>query len=153
MYHFTNAVFDAAVSTFGRLTRPCEHQRHKGSTVYNGNMFLCMVPKGAMPDRITVTDLADPEKIYDVTVGYRGKSYHCARCQDRDVGECPVMRSFYAAQALRSELTIETTIISDSTLRHADAVGLRADIICMSGGRVGNVVHMMKLLTFQTRLS
>ena len=34
--------------------------------------------------------------------------------------------------------------MADSTLRHADVTGLGADIICMSGGRVGNVAHILK---------
>ena len=34
--------------------------------------------------------------------------------------------------------------MADSTLRHADITGLSADIICMSGGRVGQIAHMVK---------
>ena len=140
----SNADFDKAVAPYGRLTRPCEHQRHKGSSIYNGNRFFCMVANGDMPDRITIPDPIHPEKSYYVTIGYRGKSYHCARCQERHVGECPVKRDFYQEQTYRATQQITTTILADSTLRHADATGLSADIICMSGGRVGQVAHMLK---------
>ena len=40
LFNISNKVFDDAVSAFGRLTRPCEHQRYKGSTVFNGNRFF-----------------------------------------------------------------------------------------------------------------
>ena len=97
-----------------------------------------------MPDRITIQDPADVSKTYMVSVGYRGKTYYCPRCQERHLGKCPYKQDFYAEKALKSTQPITTKILSDSTLRHADDTGLRADIICMSGGRIGNVAHMLK---------
>ena len=48
--HIPNSVFATAVSALGRVTRPCEHQKHRGSTFFNGNRFFCMVASGEVPD-------------------------------------------------------------------------------------------------------
>ena len=37
-----------------------------------------------------------------------------------------------------------TMIYSDSTLRRADVTGLKADIDCASGARVGHIANMVK---------
>ena len=57
---------------------------------------------------------------------------------------CPVKKNFYAEKEYRATQTIAQTILADSTLRQADATGLSADIICMSGGRVGHIAHMLQ---------
>ena len=103
-----------------------------------------MVANGEVPDTITITDPADSSKTFPVKIGYKGKSYHCSLCQERHVGGCPVKQDFYEAKELRATAPIKKTILADSTLRLADSTGLCANIICMSGGRVGHVVHMMK---------
>lgn len=36
-------------------------------------------------------------------------------------------------------MTVETHIISDSTLRHAEQAGLKADVTCMSGATKGQL--------------
>ena len=36
---------------------------------------------------------------------------------------------------------INVKLISDSTLRHANTMGLKADIMCMSGGGLGQVTQ------------
>ena len=144
LYNISNKVFDDAVSAFGRLTRPCEHQRHKGSTVFNGNRFFCLVASGDMPDKVEIIDPVHPDQKYYVTIGYKGKTYYCARCQEQHVGECPVKKSFYEEQKYRATQPITKMILADSTLRQAEATGLSADIFCMSGGRVGHIAHMLQ---------
>ena len=152
LYHCTtgalgrmsNKHFDAALSALGRITRPCEHQRYKGQTVFNGNRFFCMVAKGPVPDSVEIRDPSHPEEVYYVKIGYKGKKYYCARCQESHVGECPVKKTFYAEQEYRATTTISTMLLADSTLRQAEATGLSSDIFCMSGGRVGHVAHLIQ---------
>ena len=144
MFNIPNETFDAAVSAFGRLTRPCEHQKYKGSPVFNGNRYFCMVASGPMPDKVEIKDPVHPDQTYYITIGYQGKAYFCARCQKQHVGECPVKKAFYEEQQYRATQTIDKMILADSTLRQAEATGLSADIFCMSGGRVGHVAHMIK---------
>ena len=78
-----------------------------------------------------------------VNLGYKGKTKYCARCLTRHAGVCEELQRFYEAKDLRKEQTITTMIVSDSTLRHADETGLSADVVCMSGGRLGNVGHIV----------
>ena len=35
-------------------------------------------------------------------------------------------------------------ILSDSTLRHAEQVGLRADVLCMTGAGIGNLANALR---------
>ncbi|MEC8832719.1 MAG: SGNH/GDSL hydrolase family protein, partial [Bacteroidota bacterium] len=127
----------------GHVTRPTQHQRHKGTTIFNGNRFLVIIPKGTIPDIIQVPDPKHPGKLYDVSTGYKGKVRFCARCQQKHLGTCEYLTKFYAEKDVKKAVQIKTKIISDSMLRQADDTGLSADIICMSGGRIGNVSHVI----------
>jgi len=144
MADIPNSTFDTAVSNFGRLTRMVEHQRHRGSEFFNGNRFFCMVASGPMPDSVEIANPKTPDTPFHVTIGFKGKGYYCARCLKRHIGPCPAKEDFYAAKEFRAAQTIESLILTDSTLRLADTTGLSTDIISMSGGRVGHVAHMIK---------
>ena len=90
-----------------------------------------------MPDKVEIIDPVHPDQKYYVTIGYKGKTYYCARCQEQHVGECPVKKSFYEEQKYRATQPI-------TKMRQAEATGLSADIFCMSGGRVGHIAHMLQ---------
>ena len=139
-----NATFDDAVRKLGTLTKQTEHQRFRGSSIFNGNRYFCLQANGTMPDSITITDPANPDLTHKVRLGYKGKSYYCPRCQSRHVGACPAKAAFYDEKRLRESRTIKTTVFTDSTLRQADVTGLSANVVCMSGGRIGNVSHMLQ---------
>ena len=78
-YKLDNSVFDSAVSKFGTLTKQTEHQKFKGSSVYNENRYFIMQASGTMPDRIAIPDPTDANKTYSVRLGYKGKSYFLPR--------------------------------------------------------------------------
>ena len=142
----SNQVFDEALSNYGEVTRPTDLQKHLGTDVFNGNRFCVLrkkKPTDKLPDRIT---LPNPDKsgpaLY-INCGYKGKERYCSRCLKNHVGACPELREFYAARDRRREQTITQRFLADSTLRHADETGLGADVVCMSGGRLGNVTHVL----------
>lgn len=138
-----NTIFDECVKSLGTITKLTEHQKFRGTTVFNGNRYFCMIPKADMPDSVIIPDPQNANMSHKVRLGYKGKAYFCARCQEKHVGQCPAKSEFYEAQKIRATATITKTILSDSTLRQADVTGLAANITCMSGGRVGNVAHML----------
>lgn len=138
-----NKYFDDIMSQYGTLTKPVEHQKHKGQTTYNGNRYCVMETDKAVPDQIPIPDPANKELTYMVRVGYRGKQYYCGRCQLYHVGNCPSKEEFYKEKQYKASQTINTQIFADSTLRHADDTGLSANITCMSGGRLGQISHMI----------
>ena len=94
LFHIPNNVFTTAAAALGRVTRPCEHQRHKGTQFFNGNRFFCMVANGVVPDKLTIKDPAHPENEYYVSIGYKGKEVYCALCQISHVGGCPEKKKF-----------------------------------------------------------
>ena len=61
------------------------------------------------------------------------------------MGQCPSLTEFYAAkeqkEKMRNDGEIKTKIFGSSTLRLADQIGLRADVCCMSGGGLGQIVQ------------
>ena len=57
------------------------------------------------------------------------------------VGGCPVAMEFCRLQEERANEEIKIKIASDSTLRHAHHPGLSADVMAMSGGRIGHVAR------------
>ena len=54
------------------------------------------------------------------------------------------LKKFYAARDARKAEQIRTKVVSDSTLRLAETVGLRADVLCMSGGGVGHLAKAVR---------
>ena len=88
----TNSVFDDCVRSLGKLTKLTEHQKFRGSSVFNGNRYFCLVPSGEMPDSIMVPDPADPALTHKVRLGYKGKTYFCSRCSAKHIGPCPAKK-------------------------------------------------------------
>ena len=60
------------------------------------------------------------------------------------VGPCPFLQAFYAATDARSKEQIDLKVVSDSSLRLAEQVSLRADVLCMSGGGLGHLVTVLR---------
>ena len=60
------------------------------------------------------------------------------------VGPCPFLQAFYAAKDVRSKEQIDLKVVSDSSLRLAEQVGLRADVLCMSGGGLGHLATVLR---------
>ena len=137
----SNSAFDTGIRVFGALQKLTELQRIKGTTCFNGNRYCVIEPKGNIPSSIDIPD--ENGKFFPITLRYRGQQYYCGVCNESHVGPCPAKAAFYAEKELRATLEIKTQIVSDSTLRQVDQLGLSADVICMSGGRAGNVANIL----------
>ena len=138
-----NSLFDQTMHEHGEVVKLCELQKSKGTSAYNGNRYLVLEPSGTIPNAIQITHPIT-KVLYDIRIRYKGQMYHCALCDEDHVGACPKKAAFYAAKEARNLMKIEKKIITGSTLRKADETGLKADIICMSGGRLGNLAHVMR---------
>ena len=137
----SNKSFDDVIKEHGVLNRLTEFQRHKGTSCFNGNRFCVLEPRGTIPDKIQVP--GPNGQWYVITLRFRGQSYFCATCRVKHEGQCPVKAEFYQQKDLRAEQPIKIQIVSDSTLRQADQLGLIADLTCMSGGRAGNIANVL----------
>ena len=138
-----NDHFDRVMAEHGEVVKPTECQRHRGTSVLNGNRYLVLQPKGTIPPILQIADPKYPGKLFNIRTRYKGQTYLCTKCMEEHSGACPAKKAFYEAQAARASMTIKTQIISDSSLRHVDATGLTADVICMSGGRLGELAHVI----------
>ena len=129
------------------LEKPTERQKIKDTPIYNGNRY-CVIRK---PDNLAAIPnffpLEDPrtKKIHRINISYNGQLFNCGRCGEQHGRRCPMLEGFYTAKEERERMEqnneIKTKIISDSTLRHAHQLGLRADIMCMPGGGLGQIVQ------------
>ena len=79
-----------------------------------------------------------------VNTRYKGQKRWCRRCQGEHYGPCESLQSFYAAKDARTKEPIHAKVLSDSTLRRAEQIGLLADILCMSVAGVGHLANALR---------
>ena len=144
-----NSVFDQVLqNALGlELLKITEKQRIKNTPLFNGNRFAVVKRPdnlAVIPESIPITDPLT-KRVFYIKINYWGQLVYCSRCMIKHGRKCPELEAFYAAkearEAMRKNNEIASKIMSDSTLRHADALGLKADILCMSGGSIGQVVQ------------
>ena len=125
----------------GEIIKPTELQKLRGTSVLNGNRYCVIDPtnKGTVPNSLSVTDPMTKETV-QFHLRYKGQSWFCRRCDERHVGPC----AFYEAKDRRAKEKIDIKIASDSTLRCAEQVGLRTDIMCMPGGGLEQRANAIK---------
>ena len=125
--------FDAVFAEYGTIIKATKQQKFKDSDIFNGNRLVVLDRnEKELPDRVTVGTKS-------FLIKYRGKSWFCSSCQQTHVGPCPYLKELYATMDLRKKMEIRHHIVSDSTLRHAEQAGLKADITCMSGATAGQL--------------
>ena len=129
------------------VLKPTMKQFVPNTTIFNGNRYAVVATPenlAKIPDTVPISE-PDSGRVYHIRINYFGKMTYCARCMNMHGRTCPELKDFYDAKAKRKEMKknneIKTKILSDSTLRHADSLGLRADVLCMSGGGFGQVVQ------------
>ena len=139
-----NEAFDAAMGAFGEVVKPTQPQNIRGQKVMNGNRY-CVVDPGdkTIPGTIKVLDI-QTQKMVPVHLRYKGQQWCCRRCDANPIGPCEYLKKFYAARDARKAEQIRTKVVSDSTLRLAETVGLRADVLCMSRGGVGHLANAVR---------
>ena len=139
-----SGVFDAAIEHLKlALIVPTMMQKYKGTRVKNGNR-MCVVETPdnlkRIPNSIPVID-PNTRKQHQVNVSFYGQERFCSRCDDMHAGKCPYIEERKRLEVEREKLNIKTKLYSDSTLRRADVLGLRSEVLCMSGGGLGQVVQ------------
>ena len=139
-----NDTFDKAMAVFGTVVKPTQHQNHRGTNTLNGNRYCVVDTKEkVIPGSIMVLSPATQQKV-TVHLRYKGQTWFCRRCEVNHVGPCSFLQAFYAAKDARSKQQIDLKVVSDSSLRLAEQVGLRADVLCMSGGGLGHLATVIR---------
>ena len=138
--------FDKAMAELKfELIVPTKLQFWKSTSVLNGNR-MCVIETPSnlrtIPDSIPVTN-TNTKRTYQVKIDFKGQERYCSRCNEMHVTRCPEAEKRRAMYEEREKLKGETKVklYSDSTLRSADVLGITADILCMSGGGLGQVVQ------------
>ena len=128
--------FDAALEAFGHIEVYTESQKYKGSSIFNGNRY-CVIKKNPdteLPNRLEVRNKS-------FLIKYKNKKWMCSSCKEEHTGACPYRKRLFEARDKRKTIPITHHIVSDSSLRLAEQSGLCADISCMSGATVGQLVN------------
>ena len=133
-----NDVFNEALKQYGDIIVPTKLQNYRNSSVLNGNRYAVLTPRVPIPVTITVINpLTKKEAIFYTR--YRGQPWYCRTCMATHTAQCDYLKNFYALKDQRDQMQTKTLIVSDSTLRRTQQVGLRADVECMPGGTIGQV--------------
>ena len=144
-----NSYFDNEVtnSLHLELLKPTELQPIKGTDTFSYHRY-CVVRRpenlAVIPESIPVVDSVTGRRL-TVKVTYFGQERYCARCLDKHVGRCPELAEFYEAQEIKKQMVkekaVKSIIYGDSTLALTDSLGLRSDVVAMSGGGLGQVAQ------------
>ena len=119
-------------------------QRIKDTRVLNGNRF-CVVETPdnlrIIPESIPVEDPATHER-YQVNVTFKGQERYCYSCNQMHVGLCPKIQARIEAEKEKESLGAPISkMYGDSTLRGVDVLGLRSEVLAMSGGGLGQIIQ------------
>ena len=119
-------------------------QRVKDTRVLNGNRF-CVVETPAnikiIPESIPIEDPVTKER-FQVHLNFKGQERYCNRCDEMHVGLCPTIQARIQAERERQTNGPNTVkMYADSTLRYVDVLGLRSEVLGMSGGGLGQVIQ------------
>ena len=96
-----------------------------------------------IPGRIRVFSHATHQNV-TFNTRYRGQKWRCRRCQVDHIGPCSDLQAFYASKDARAKEIINHKVLSDSTLRRVEQVGLKSDVLRMSGGGVGHLANTLR---------
>ena len=139
-----NKIFDEVIGTHGKVIKPTLYQFHKGTRILNGNRYCVIEDSAKKFPRIVQVTNPDTGKIFDVQVRYKGQEYLCKRCNVLHVGPCEELKAYYEAKDKRRDTAINKKILSDSTLRLVDQTGLKADVECAGGARIGHIANILR---------
>ena len=134
------SAFDAAMGYFGEVVMNTKPQLDKETGLKNMNRMCVVDTENAgtpLPDRVKVG-----EKSF--LIKYKGKKWHCTACATDHVGACPYLVDFYKALDLKKSIKIQHYVFLLCTFRHADHVGLKADVMCMPGATIGQMATALK---------
>ena len=121
-----------------------QHQNHRGTNTLNGNRNCVVDNKDkVIPGSILVLIPATQQKV-TVHLRYKGQTWFCWWCEMNHVSRCPFLQAFYAAKDARNKVQIDLKVVSGSSLRLAEQVGLRADVLFMSGGDLGHLATVLR---------
>ena len=132
--------FDSAMSEFGVVVMSTRPQINKDTNMFNGNRMVVVDTTGAsnpLPNRLIIRDKS-------FLLKYKGKKWYCSSCSEEHTGPCPYLKQFHEALEKKRATKVESFILSDSTLRLADHVGIKADISCMPGATVGQLAQAIE---------
>ena len=105
------------------------------SACFNGNRYAVIAtPQDTIPDSLPIKDPTTGAHT-QIRITFKGQARFCGRCNVPHVGQCPQLAAFYKAKEERDRMEKEgeicVKIFSDSTLRHAKSLGLKAEVMVM----------------------
>ena len=131
-----NVQFDDFFKSYGSIEKQTCYQFYQNTNSLNGNRYLVLNIDN--PKNIPAIVKIGENKFF---TRFKGQSWKCSRCWVEHVGGCPEIKAFNEAKQKRKEMEITTKIVSDSTLRRSETVGLKADILCVPGGGIGDIAN------------
>ena len=80
-------------------------------------------------------------------VYYKDQPYHCRRCAEQHVGDCP---KFIAEREMRQQIkkvkeeNTKTILVGDSNFRCINENGVMASVTAVTGGKLGHIINQIE---------
>ena len=122
-----------------KVLKQTSPQRYKNTRVLNGNRFLVLEY-----DKVNI-DIGDSVTIegYKFNIRYSGMQKYCYLCKSKHGEECASRVRFEQLKKDR-EGKLTHKVYADSSLRNVNQLALAANVACMSGGGIGQVINAIK---------
>ena len=140
--HISNDEFDNYFTKIDvEIIKPTEPQTKKGTSVLNNNRYL--VVQKLDGDDETKNKIRSSISIngQKFNIQYDGMKKHCFLCGRAHEKECPTRARFEHLKAIRDQKPCKRAVYSDSVLAHVNQLATTADLACMSGGGIGQIIN------------
>ena len=142
--HITNDEFNAYFESFEgvEVIKTTQPQSSKDTHVLNNNRFVILKNVDESKPQI---DIGSSMQIRGMkfNLRYNGMMKYCFLCKNKHGMECPTQARWEFLKKQRDGKTDKTKIYADSFLRNTNQLALTADVMCMSGGGLGQLCNVI----------
>ena len=144
--HIPNEDFDNYFEQLDgvEVIKQTQPQTTKGTHTLNGNRYVVVKSNGDDPLKVDVGSAISIRGI-KFNIAYTGMQRFCYLCFEKHGNECPVKARWNALKNARDGKTGKRKIYSDSSFRSVNQLALTSDVMCVSGGGLGQICNVIAL--------
>ena len=143
--HFGHELFDEYFMAIEgiEVVKQTQPERHKDTTNLNNKRYVILKSTTEDPQ----IDIGSSVVINGVkfNIMYSGMTKYCFLCEKKHGRDCPARNRFEELKRMRKGKTQKRKLYSDSTLSKVNQLALTTDVMCMSGGGIGQVCNVVPL--------
>ena len=145
----TNEKIDAILKQFGDIIEPTQDVFAESFLTGKKKVRVDLNKEMDIPRdfHVQVESLTGRQLTASLRVYYRDQPYHCRRCTEQHVGDCP---KFIAEREERQQIkkvkeeNTKTILVGDSNFRCVNENGVMASVTAVTGGKIGHIVNQLE---------